>query len=65
MLKFYKVNLADGFGVIKVVMYFSVLVVARMINPSKFFNQYCKDLDQLYDQKNSACFIKRGLVFTL
>lgn len=65
VLKFYKVNLADSFAVIKVVMYCSVLLVAQMINLSKFFNQYCKDLEQLYDQENRACFIKRVLVFTL
>lgn len=63
VLKFYKVNLAGRFAMIKVVMHFSVLLVAQMINLSKFFNQYCKDLDQLYDQKNTACFIKNVLVF--
>lgn len=56
VLKFYKVNLADWFAVIKVVMYFSILLVAQMINVSKSFNQYCKDLDQLYDQKNSLFY---------
>lgn len=56
VLKFYKVNLADWFAVIKVVMYFSILLVAQMIKVSKSFNQYCKDLDQLYDQKNSLFY---------
>lgn len=60
VLKFHKVNLADRFAVIKVVVYFSVLLVAQMINLSKFFNQYCKDLDQLYDQKNKP-FLLKGL----
>lgn len=58
VLKFHKVNLADRFAVIKVVVYFSVLLVAQMINLSKFFNQYCKDLDQLYDQKNKPFLLK-------
>lgn len=65
VLKFYKVSLAAWFAVIKVIMYFSILLIAQMINGSKSFNQYCKDLDQLYDQKNRAFFIRKVLVFTL
>lgn len=59
VLKFYKVNLADRFAVIKVVVYFSVLLVAQMINLSKFFNHYCKDLDPY------SCMIRKIEPFLL